>query len=91
MSKIYDVETLRRGREAVLTNIVAMEEALLKERGKLVQYDQEIAAAESILRVHAVICVDEGHDWEVIATFENGNWKKRSCKKCPTKQRLGDS
>lgn len=91
MSKAYDIDTLRRGREVVMENITAMETALLKERGLLAHYDQEIAAAESILKAHAVICTNENHDWEIIATFENGNWKKRNCRKCPTKQRLGSS
>lgn len=89
MSAIYNIDALREGRKSIVNNIEAMEEALLKERGLLAQYDQEITAAEAVMRAHCVVCANENHDWEVISTFPNGDWKRRSCKKCPTKQKLG--
>lgn len=49
---VYDLDVLRRGRESIKANIVAIEDALAHERERLSEYEREIAAAEAILKLH---------------------------------------
>lgn len=49
---IYDLEVLRRGVASVRANILTIEEALVREREKLAEYEREIAKAEAILELH---------------------------------------
>jgi len=48
MAEDYDLETLKRGLVSIEANITALQEALSKEMEKKEEYDQFIAAAETV-------------------------------------------
>jgi hypothetical protein len=89
----YDKDWLLVGREQAQDNIDVIKAAFLDEQNKLAECDKMIKDARNILKHHKIcpaLHTTGSHDWKVTEIFQfSRNWKKRECRQCDTKEKLG--